>query len=145
MPGGTNIFSRVDKAVTGKLWTFNGTTTGVVGTPDTVLTVTGAVWIVHFVIRGVVTLVSSSGTIACGVAGSTGGIIAATTATLIIGGAAGTSKFWASTTPALLVSPVAAFDCQQNIIFTYATANLTAGQVAIDVWWHPLEAGANIS
>ena len=145
MPGGTNIFSRVDKAVTGKSWTFNGTTTGLTSAADTVLTVTGAVWIVSFVIRGVVTPVSSSGTIAVGVAGSSGGIIAATTATLITGGAAGTCKFWASTTPALIVTPVVNVALNSNILFTYATANVTAGQVYIECWWHPLEAGANIS
>jgi hypothetical protein len=145
MPGGTNIFSRVNKAVTGKPWKFDGVATGVVGTPDTVLNVTGAVWIDMFVIRGVVTPVSSSGTIAVGTAGSTGGIIAATTATLIIGGAPGTCKFWAGTTPALIVTPVVNVVLTQNIIFTYATANVTAGSVVIDVWWHPIEAGANLS
>jgi hypothetical protein len=145
MPGGTNIFSRVPKAVTGKPWTFNGTTTGLTSAADTVLLVTGAVWIDMFVIRGVVTPVSSSGTIAVGTAGSTGGIIAATTATLIVGGAAGTCKFWTTTTPALIVTPLVNIVTNQNIIFTYATANVTAGSVVIDVWWHPIEAGANLS
>ncbi len=137
MPG-FNLFSRLDKASIATV-VFDGVTYGVSGTPVTVFTVTGLVWIIGLFAYCKTTLTGASATLALGTTNNTTGLISTTTSTNITAG-----KWWDGTTPHTEVGSVLSGSISSNLIITPATANTTAGELDLFCWWHPLSAGANL-
>lgn|SRR3990167_6665018 len=121
-------------------------TTG--NSPITLWTVTGTIRILN--VYGKVgatafTSTAGTGTLAIGIAASTGQFLAATTAN-------GTTNFianatWIDTTPALTseILPTAVHTIHSgNIILTIATNSMTAGAVNLYIDWVPVSAGATV-
>lgn len=130
-----------------KTITFTGLTgAGEVANPTiSVFTVTGEVLIEKLVPMCTVDLVSAGGgTLSNGITGSVALFLAATTATTIDVG-----EFWVNTTPVAngVALPAAFKDIviTDNIIWTVATADITAGAIRCDVWWRPLSADGNVT
>lgn len=128
------------------------TLSGSAGTQGTktVFTISGKVVIRTIVGVCTTTLVSAGGgTIALGVTGSTAGFIAATTATDLTNTAGTAPTIWMSATPTLnlLAIPAACKDVAitQNVIFTIATGDITAGVLVIDCWYEPITDGATLT
>lgn len=105
----------------------------------TIFTITGRVILDDLVAVCTTNLTSAGGgTLALGVAGNTGGLVAATTATDITT----TNLIWETATPTagLLAIPAAEkLDVvTSNIIGTVAVADITAGVIVFDVFYYPL-------
>lgn len=129
-----------------KLLTFTGASgLGEVANPTcAIFTVTGEVLIEKMVPVCTVDLVSAGGgTLSNGITGSVALFLAATTATVIDVG-----EFWVNTTPVAngVALPAAFKDIviTDSIIWTVATADITAGAIRCDVWWRPLSADGNV-
>ena len=110
-----------------------------------VFTVTGEVLIERMVPTCIVDLVSAGGgTLIQGITGSTSLFLGATTATALDAG-----ELWITTTPTVagLALPAAFKDIviTADIIWTVATADITAGEVRCDLWWRPLSPDGNVT
>lgn len=111
----------------------------------TLFTVTGDIALSVFgICKTAVT--GASATIEVGVAGNTAILIAQTTAANLI-----LNEIWHDTTPTTTVESVAAatnnafvISAGQDIIFTIATADLTAGVIDFYALWKPLSNDANL-
>ena len=118
--------------------------------PITLFTVTGAVLCRVYGVVGATPFAStaSTGTLAIGITGTTGLLIAATTAN-------GTNLVantpWFTTAPTILgialSVEVLTYDMVNgaNIILTIATNNITAGAVVMYCDWIPVSAGATVT
>lgn len=135
-----SIFSKPDVTVA-TAWT-----TG--NSPVTIFTVTGTVLITCAgVVTTPLTSTGNTGTLALGVLGTTGGIIAATTVDATKLHTAG--FVWADTSASAKIVALPATSSWfivsgSNIILTVATNSMTAGGMDIYATWIPLSAGANV-
>lgn len=116
-----------------------GTGTGAVG-PVALCTVTGAIWASRINVRCTSTLTGASATIALGVSGNTGGLIAATTATGIT-----TGLSWLTTSPGTIQAGITAKVIDDALIYTIATANVTGGTLEFEVYYYKLSADGLIT
>jgi hypothetical protein len=98
-----------------------------------VFTVTGAIWIDRLNVRCTTDLAGATATVALGTAGSTGFLVAATTATGIDAGMS-----WLSTSPATQQSGITAKVIDDNIIITVATATVTGGVLEFELYYHSM-------
>lgn len=117
--------------------------------PVTIFTVTGDVLITCVgAVTTPLTSTANTGTLALGVSGSTGGIIAATT---IDGTKLHTANFvWADNTGNTKIIALPSTSgwflvSNSNIILTIATNNMTAGGMTLYGIWIPLSSGASVS
>lgn len=120
-------------------------TTG--NSPVTLFTVTGSVLARVYGVVGATAFTSTggTGTLAVGVASTTGVFLAASTVN-------GTTNFiasaaWVDTTPTVLAEVLASAAwvvCTGNIILTVATNSMTAGAVVMYCDWIPLTSGASV-
>lgn len=120
-------------------------TTG--NSPVTLFTVSGTVLMTAFgVVSTSMTSTGATGTLALGVAGNTGVIIAATTVNGTILNVA--NQVWASTAGVApgysLPNTGGWFAVAGNIILTVATNSMSAGGMTLYCPWIPLSAGASV-
>jgi len=115
---------------------FNGT-----GNPSTLLTVTGTVELVVIAVA-TVNFAGGSATLELGTAVNTAGVIAQTTATDIDAG-----NIWHDTSPdsTLEASTVITRKIvNADVIFTVATADISAGTLKLMVFWNPISSDGNV-
>lgn len=128
--------------VTAKQITFsNAANLGAIGSVP-LFTVTGDVLLtlVGYCNTG---LAGASATIAHGISGNTGLLIASITGTTLVAGKAVDKTGLIANGTAPFVTPIFAL-YSQNIIATIATANLTGGIVDYVAYWLPLTPGATV-
>lgn len=140
MATSTPVASRTKKVVR-KAFTFDGGSgSGATGSVAA-LTCTGTVWVRCINVHCTTSLTSSSGTIALGISGQTDALISPTTASNIDAG-----MQWADTTPAKIADqPLGNFILSDNLIFTIATASISAGAVEVEVIFESLSADGYLS
>lgn len=99
-----------------------------------IATLSGAVLIEALVARCTTDLVGTSATVELGTTGNTAALIAQTTATTI-----DAAEVWADATPALGVgAPITSKVLTRSIILTVGTADVTSGELWIDIFYYPL-------
>ena len=131
-----------------KSMTFDGATTNDpgdltgTGNPATLFTVTGSVLAEVFGVVGT-SLGGATATVAVGVAGNTGAVIATTTATDLDAGMG-----WDDNGPALgeqhVIGTAVILGAGLDIIQTVATADVTSGQITYYCFWRPLSSDGNV-
>ena len=125
--------------IASKAITYAALTTGAVGATD-LFTVTGTVALRIFAVCS--TLLDSDGaaTIEVGIAGSTAGLIAQTTATTI-----DADEIWIDATPAKIETlPSLSILTDQTIIQTIATETIKAGVLTYYCCWTPVSTSARV-
>lgn len=136
----TSIFTKAD-VTAATAWT-------TANSPVTIFTVTGVVLLTCAgVVTTPLTSTGGTGTLALGVSGTTGGIIAATT---VDGTKLHTTDFvWADTSASAKIVAMPSTSgwfivSNSNVILTIATNNMSAGGMKIYCQWIPLSAGASV-
>lgn len=108
------------------------------GNPATLFTVTGLILVALWA-RCSTDLAGATATLEVGVTGDTASLIAQTTATDIDDG-----DKWVDSTPSA-VQPLPAMQLVSgDIIQTVATANITAGALAYELFWRPYSSDGNL-
>jgi hypothetical protein len=139
MATSTPVASRTKKMVR-KTFTFDaGSGSGAVGT-FAAFTVVGTVWVQCMNPHCLTDLTGANATIALGISGDTSALIPATTATTIDAG-----MQWNSAVPGKIDEPLTNFVLSDSLIFTIATANITAGVIEVDIIFESLSQDGYIS
>ncbi len=112
---------------------------GAIGTVAAVTTF-GTVHILAMNIHCVTSLTSSGGTISLGISGETAALIPLTTASAIDAGFQ-----WTDNVPGKIGSPLTDTVLSDSLIFTIATADITAGSVEIEIMFDSLSSDGNMT
>ena len=139
MATSTPIAARARRVVRKRITFAGGSGTGAVGTVAA-LTSIGVVWIESLNIHCVTGLTSSGGTISLGISGDTAAVIPVTTASDI-----DTGEQWVDTVPAKIDQPIKDLTISDDLIFTVATADITAGVLEIEVIFDSMSADGYLS
>ncbi len=139
MATSTPVAARNRRVVRKTITFAGGSGTGAVGTVAGVTT-TGTVWLECLNIHCVTGLTSSGGTISLGISGDTAALIPVTTASEI-----DTGEQWVDTVPSKVDQGITNITLSDSLIFTVATADITAGVLEVEMIFHSLSSDGNMS
>lgn len=139
MATSTPVAARNQKVVRKTITFAAGAGTGDVGTVAA-LTCTGTVWIKALNLHCTTNLAGASATISLGISGDPEALIPYTTATTIDAG-----MQWVDAVPSKVDQPIRDITVSDNLIFTIATAGITAGVIEIEVVFESLSANGYLS
>lgn len=139
MATSTPIAARARRVIRKTITFDGGSGSGAIGT-FAALTAIGTVWVEALNIHCTTGLTSSGGTISLGISGDTAAIIPVTTASDI-----DTGEQWVDTVPAKIDQPIKDLVISNSLIFTIATADITAGVLEIEVVFDSLSADGYLS
>ncbi|MES2792739.1 MAG: hypothetical protein V4719_24210 [Planctomycetota bacterium] len=105
-----------------------------------VFTVTGAILIQALNVRCISSVTGASAALTLGTAGVANGLIASTTGTGITAGLS-----WSSATPGTLQAAIVNRICDDNIIITVGTADVTGGVLEFEILYKRMSADGLVS